>query len=32
VRVMGEVVTDLASVELTDGLGIEILLSAYPAK
>lgn len=32
VRVMGAVVTDLASVELTDGLGIEILLSAYPAK
>jgi len=32
VRVMGEVVTDLASVELTDGLGIEILLSAYPAQ
>lgn len=32
VRVMGEVVTDPASVELTDGLGIEILLSAYPAK
>jgi hypothetical protein len=32
VRVMGEVVADPASIELTDGLGIEILLSAYPAQ
>ncbi len=30
VRVMGEVVNDPASVELTDGLGIEIFLKSFP--
>lgn len=32
VRVMGEVVSDPASIELTDGLGIEIRLSSFPSR
>jgi hypothetical protein len=32
VRVMGEVVNDPASIELTDGLGVEIFLSAFPPR
>ena len=32
IRVMGEPVTDASSVELTDGLGIEIELSAFPSR
>jgi hypothetical protein len=30
IRVMGELVTSAASVELTEGLGIEITVTAFP--
>jgi hypothetical protein len=32
IRVMGEVVDDPASIELADGLGIEVRLSAFPVR
>ena len=32
IKVMGEVVSDPASIELTDGLGIEIRLSGFPSR
>jgi hypothetical protein len=32
VKVLGEVVSDPASIELTDGLGIEIILSEFPKR
>ena len=32
IKVMGEVVSDPASIELTDGLGIEIILSEFPKR
>jgi hypothetical protein len=30
IKVMGEVVSDPASIELSDGLGIEITLKSFP--
>lgn len=32
IKVMGEVVSDPASIELTDGLGVEIILSEFPKR
>jgi hypothetical protein len=32
IKVMGEVVSDPASIELSDGLGIEIILSEFPKR